>query len=114
MNCRDFSDIADTYLSDELLVETNHDFLRHLESCPDCRRELSMRREIRGRVASAVLNADESQIDSVFANKLKTGLRESSVSTQSIWEAWRFAVPVFAALLIAMSVGFIWLCFVIR
>ena len=33
----------DAYLSNELLVETNHDMLRHLETCAACSSELEMR-----------------------------------------------------------------------
>ncbi|NJM54427.1 MAG: hypothetical protein HC846_14250 [Blastocatellia bacterium] len=47
MNCRDFREIADSYLSDELAVETNHEVFQHLENCAKCRQELSSRREVR-------------------------------------------------------------------
>ena len=33
----------DSYISNELLVETNHEVLRHLESCPACSAELDTR-----------------------------------------------------------------------
>ena len=35
MRCEDFREIADSFLSDELLVETNHEVVRHLEDCED-------------------------------------------------------------------------------
>jgi anti-sigma factor (TIGR02949 family) len=37
----------DAYLSNELLVETTSDVLRHLESCEDCSRELEARTQVR-------------------------------------------------------------------
>ena len=44
MQCCDLREVADSYLSDELLVETNHEVIVHLEACADCHRELSARR----------------------------------------------------------------------
>jgi len=48
----------DAYLSNELLVETTSDVLRHLESCEACSREL----EARTRVRDALRRAAASQI----------------------------------------------------
>ena len=31
MQCREFRDIADSYLGNELIVETNHEVISHLE-----------------------------------------------------------------------------------
>ena len=38
--CEKIRGYLDSYISNELLVETNHEVLRHLEGCPDCREEL--------------------------------------------------------------------------
>ena len=38
MTCRDVREAADSFLCDELLTETNHDILQHLDTCPSCRR----------------------------------------------------------------------------
>jgi len=59
MECRRFRDIADSYLSEELLVETNHEVLRHLESCPTCRAELAARRQVRRVLRSAFATSHE-------------------------------------------------------
>jgi anti-sigma factor (TIGR02949 family) len=48
----------DAYLSNELLVETTSDVLRHLESCEGCSREL----EARTRVRDALRRAAASQV----------------------------------------------------
>jgi hypothetical protein len=61
MECRRFRDIADSYLSEELLVETNHEVLRHLESCPTCRAELAARRQVRRVLRSAFARSEELQ-----------------------------------------------------
>ncbi len=108
--------MMDSYLGDELLVETNHEVLRHLENCPACRSELAARRELLAQMRSAFRNAPETQINTVFAAKLKNQLRETALRP-SIWEKLKggFFVnsPIFAAvaacLLLAISFGAIWL-----
>lgn len=112
MNCKDFREIADSYLSDELLVETNHEVLRHLENCPNCRNDLAMRREFREKLRSAVKNAPPSRINAAFLKRLQFNLR-SQFSRPSLWERisanWQFIVPTFAVLLVALSIGlFVW------
>jgi hypothetical protein len=61
MECRRFRDIADSYLAEELLVETNHEVLRHLETCPACRAELAARRQVRRVLRSAFERSEELQ-----------------------------------------------------
>lgn len=78
MKCRDFREIVDSYLSDELLTETNHDVLRHLEECADCRRLIESRRILRSQIKSAVLNAPEFQISEDFYKTLWTQLKTAS------------------------------------
>ena len=47
MECRDVRELADSFLGEELLTETNHEILRHLETCPVCRADLDTRRALR-------------------------------------------------------------------
>jgi hypothetical protein len=47
MDCMEFRDVIDSYLCGELLVETNHEILRHAEQCPACREEMAARRNLR-------------------------------------------------------------------
>jgi hypothetical protein len=62
MNVIQFGDAAcgkvrgylDSYLGNELLVETNHEVLRHLESCPQCAAELNTRARVRTGLQAAV------------------------------------------------------------
>ena len=59
MQCRDVRELADSFLSEQLLVETNHELLRHLETCPDCRADIAGRRALRDRLRAAFARADE-------------------------------------------------------
>ncbi len=125
MECRRFRDIADSYLSEELLVETNHEVLRHLESCPTCRAELAARRQVRRVLRSAFANSEELKPSSDFRDRVQqyalARLAEQqplsrrvrvgrwlrrAVSPLAIthWGSWRWAV-VAAMLLIVVGGG---------
>lgn len=47
MDCRNFKEMLDSYLCQELAVETNHAMLSHAEHCSSCRTELASRRNLR-------------------------------------------------------------------
>jgi anti-sigma factor RsiW len=52
--CENTRKYLDSYVSSELLVETNHEVLRHIENCPGCAAELEARMQLRTRLKSAV------------------------------------------------------------
>lgn len=116
MNCREFNEIIDLYLAGELLVETNHDVLRHLEHCPACRSELADHRTFRNRLRSAVRNAPDVQIDPAFAARLKKSLSQKQVLPPSrrifnlaaFFNRRNLTAAAFGALLFAV-VGAFWL-----
>lgn len=105
MHCRDFRELADSYLSDELLVETNHDVIRHLETCPDCRRELAARRELRSKLRSGFENAPDLQLSEQFAGRLTTQLREVALSRDRFSTVKYLAIA--ASVLLVTALGFI-------
>ena len=76
MQCEQFRQLADSYLNDELIVETNHQIISHLERCAECRGELAARRELRTRLRHAFTNAPENQMRPEFANRLAKELRD--------------------------------------
>lgn len=47
IDCRNYRELLDSYLSEELSVETNHAMLRHTEMCQGCRGEMAARRRLR-------------------------------------------------------------------
>jgi hypothetical protein len=104
MNCRDFREVADSYLSDELLTETNHDMIRHMESCADCRGEIGARRDVRAKLRTAVLESKEYCLSENFDHNLMTNLRyEQHKSNPGSWFSMR--TLIFAASL--LLVGFL-------
>jgi hypothetical protein len=102
MQCRDFREVADSFLSDELLVETNHDVIAHLETCADCRRELAARRELRTILRDSFAKAEELQMPDEFASRLHSELRiavtSGAMSLSMLPRAWMIAAGVIVAL----------------
>ncbi len=109
MNCTGFKEVADSYLANELLVETNHEILQHLENCSNCRNELSTLRNFREKLRAAVKNAPDSQINPAFVTRLRANLRdEANRGSESVWASLfglRPMVWAFGAIL-ALGVGF--------
>jgi len=92
MQCREFREIADSYLGDELIVETNHEVIAHLEQCAGCRRELAARRELRHQLREAFIKSPENQMRPEFAERLSTQLRDHALGKQApftLSRGWR-------------------------
>jgi len=79
MDCRELRPMFDSYTSDELLIETNHEVLRHLENCTACRGEMAERRSLKLRLRHAVRNASEMQIVPAFSRQLSASLQETAL-----------------------------------
>ena len=91
----------DAYLSNELLVETTSDVLKHLETCANCSREL----EARSRVREALRHAATTQ---AVPKGLEQAIHERLRKAQRGW-AWgfpqaRWAVALAGVALVAIAV----------
>lgn len=110
MQCREFGEISEAYLSDELLVETCIQVFRHLENCRKCREDFAAKRELRQKIRTAVKNSHEFQLDPIFANRLNADLQEMALHKSS-WHTMLFAnrllIPAVASLLLALTFGFL-------
>ena len=71
MECRAVRELADSFLGDELLVETNHHILQHLATCPICRDDVATRRAWRSAVRQAFDGAWELEPSSEFLVRLR-------------------------------------------
>jgi hypothetical protein len=112
MDCRNFKELLDSYLSGELAVETNHACLRHAEQCPPCRAELGARRNLRSALRQA---CQQTTLSAEAQARLRACLRAEGAVIESSapfrrrsfpWLAWfspRWAFPVAAALLLAVG-----------
>ncbi len=123
MDCRNYKELLDSYLSEELTVETNHAMLRHTEHCGACRDELGARRELRQTLRRACSRDVMSQeatarlramlrAEAAPARSAFEGLDEPAVKAASWWERFysfltlRVALPVAAAAL--LMIGGLW------
>jgi hypothetical protein len=92
MQCRDVRDLADSFLSEQLLVETNHELLRHLDTCPDCRVEIAGRRAMRAKLRAAFAHAEKLRPRPDFAAELLQTLRPAqpavAISRRSLLQSW--------------------------
>ena len=88
---------VDSYINNELLVETNHEVLRHLETCPACAAEVESRTRIKARLKSAVQNQS---IPEDLEARVRAALRQDSRSSFA-WTRWASA----AAAILVVAVG---------
>jgi hypothetical protein len=92
----------DAYLSNELLVETTGEVLKHLESCADCAREFDARSRLRAalRKAAATVVMPEN-----IQNEIRQQLRQAQPA--SVWgfprSAWLLATAAMALVLVTAA-----------
>ena len=80
----------DSYLADELLVETNHEVLRHVEYCPSCAAELDARTRVRARLREAV-RAEITPPDVQARVRQQIQARGSRIFFAAEWTRWAAA-----------------------
>jgi hypothetical protein len=87
---------VDSYINNELLVQTNHEVLRHLEACPACAAEVESRTRIKVRLKDAVQNQS---VPEGLQTRVRAALRENSRAsfTWTRWASAAAAVLVVAA-----------------
>jgi hypothetical protein len=78
MECRDVRELADSFLAEALLTETNHEILRHLQTCPVCRADLAARRAWREGVRRAFQHARDLDPRPEFMTQLRASLQHAA------------------------------------
>ena len=91
---------VDSYINNELLVETNHEVLGHLEVCPTCAAEVESCARMKARLKSAVQNQS---VPEDLQARVRAVLREDSRSSFA-WTRWASAAA--AVLVIAAGLWF--------
>lgn len=99
MECRDVRALLDAYLDDELLVETNHAVLTHVEQCRACQSELMARQALRTTLKKAFDGDQRFAPSAGFPAVLKNRLRPGSTGGGA--SAWLRLRWVAAALVVA-------------
>jgi anti-sigma factor RsiW len=101
--CERILNLLDSYVSNELLVETNHEVLQHLEECRACSAALQNRRRTKSLLQRAV--ASEAPLPALRArlqSRLRSTIAEKPDSRPS-WQGWPMAA---AAALVLMLGGY--------
>ena len=105
--CREVRQLADAYLSEQLLVETTHDIVRHLDGCPACRAEFEARRRLRTAMKSAFERAGELQPTAAFVDTLRARLAADATARTSRATPWRQWGAIAASLLLVAALGLV-------
>jgi hypothetical protein len=105
MNCRDVREVADSFLCDELLTETNHEILQHLDTCASCRTDIDARRNLRRTLRDAFDRAPDLQPQPDFMDRLRGDLREAAAHKHRPWTMSRRWFAVAAGLVLAAGLG---------
>ena len=107
MECRDVRELADSFLSEQLLVETTHDILRHLSQCPSCRAEVESRRRLRTALRGAFERSPELRATPEFLASVGRQVREHHSSRSVRRSPWSFRpmMALAASLLLVSAVA---------
>lgn len=105
MNCRGVRELADSFLCEELLTETNHEILRHLDTCPSCRTEIDGRRRLRSALRDAFNRAPDLRPSAEFQHRLRDRLHDVSVGGDRPWSLSRRWFALAAGVLLAVGVA---------
>jgi anti-sigma factor (TIGR02949 family) len=98
--CRRVRSYLDSYLSNELMAETNLEVLQHLENCANCARELDDRARIKAQLKRVVLNV---QAPDSLQKRIRGDIRRTQRFSFSLSPTWMLAAA--AAVVIAVMLG---------
>ncbi len=101
-NCERVRRYLDSYISNELLVESNLDVLRHFEQCSECSKELETRLRIRASLQAAARQED---VPPGLEQKIRREIRERRpVRSWPFYLSLRWMSAVAAVLLISAAI----------
>jgi anti-sigma factor (TIGR02949 family) len=89
-HCERIRKYLDSYINNELLVETNHEVLKHLESCVECADALKVRQQIQNRLREAV-RREMAPAD--LRERIRKRIRQETagVKLTTPWTRWALA-----------------------
>ena len=98
--CKKIRSYLDSYLSNELLVETNHEVLKHLDTCEACLDALADRVRVKNVLRKAVLRDDA---PAGLRHRIEKDIRKTNSS--SSWLGQWVLVAAAAVVLLVGAVG---------
>ena len=102
--CETIHGYLDAYLSNELLVETTHEVLKHMEHCTNCEQALGNRQRVKDSLRSAM---QAQQAPPGLETKLRARLREQPTASRFGWLTSPWAIAACAVFLIGGGMAFI-------
>jgi len=98
--CQRVSRYLDSYINNELPAETNHEVLRHLESCLTCSAEFESRSHLKARLKAAV---ESQSVPAELPARIRERIRQQEPKTvlTTGWPRW----AAVAAAVVLVSVG---------
>ena len=98
--CENIHGYIDAYLSNELLVETTHEVLKHLEHCSNCGQSLDSRQRVKDSLRRAVkLQLAPPGLET----KIRARLREQSTASRFSWLSTPWAAAALCAALLIVG-----------
>jgi anti-sigma factor RsiW len=102
-DCQDIRELLDTYLDNELLVETSQSVLDHLSLCEDCAAESERRIELRRLLKTALTLEDDRDSENASRRRIGTALEEERRPPRTAKILWG---ALAASLILALGLGF--------
>ena len=96
--CKTIKSYMDSYMNNELLVETNHEVLKHLETCKDCAAELESRLRVK-RVLQRAVKQDVAPDSLQY--RIQREIRKQQPTPGYQWRNWLLAAA--AMLIVALG-----------
>jgi len=98
--CAKTREHLDAYVSDELLIETSQDMLKHLENCPACSKLLQSRLRLRDQLKQAV---NSEPVPCGLRDRIRTAIRSEDPikGGRATWRHWPVAAA--AVMLLGLS-----------
>jgi len=103
--CRRVRERADAFLSEQLLIETTQDVVRHLDGCPACRADFEARQRLRGALKSAFEQVSDLQPRAEFVTALRGRLAEEAAAPGRLAAPWRRWGAIAAGVLLIVALG---------
>ena len=100
LDCQQVREVMDSYLSEELSVETNHGVLRHMAECRDCAAELKRRQRLRALLSETL----DLAVNDVNADRVRMRITHAVDREQRSWQRVARLGAVAATLVAAVAV----------
>jgi hypothetical protein len=108
MECREARQLAEAFVSEQLLVETTQGVVAHMDRCPACRAEVDGLRRLRAATRSAFERAPDLEARPEFAAALRSRLRQNARRAQPVGARRRLWMSLAASILLIVGAGWGW------